>query len=211
MSEELIEAITQLKEKEAVELVKKALDAGTPPLDLLVRCQAGMDRVGELFEQKKYYLSELVYSASIMQQISEMLEQAIRSRDESERPKSKGGIILGTIAGDLHEIGKNIVSMLLGCAGYQVVDLGMEVMPEQFVEKVKETDIHVVGISALMTTSFQGMKRVVELLDEQGLRPSVKVMIGGGIVDERARRFTGADAHSKNGYDAVVFCKRFYS
>ncbi len=205
MSEELIKAIVELKEEEAIGLAEQALASGIEPSEILLSCQGGMTRVGELFEQKKYYLSELVYSGAIFKKISALLEEAMKNRDGGLQ-ESKGAVVIGTVAGDVHDLGKNIVAMLLSGAGYEVFDLGVDAPPEKFIEKVKETDCRVLGVSALITSSFQGMKKIVELLGEAGLRQKVKVMIGGGVVDDMCLRFTGADMQSKNAYDAVLFC-----
>ena len=208
MSEALIKAIVELQEQEAIRLVKELLDGGTKPADILAHCQAGMTRVGELFEQKKYYLSELIYSGSIFNTASELLKEALEETDAEER--RKGTVVIGTIKGDVHDLGKNIVVMLLKASGYQVEDLGVDVEARLFVEKAQEHQARVIGISALLTTSFPGMKEVVDLLEEQGLRRSTKVMIGGGVVDEISRKFVGADAQSNNAYQAVVYCDSQY-
>ncbi len=210
MSEALIKTIVELQEEEAIDLVKEQLDRGTKPADILAHCQAGMTEVGELFEQKKYYLSELIYSGSIFKRLSTILEEAMKDLDGSERQRSRGTVVIGTIQGDVHDLGKNIVVMLLRASGYHVLDLGVDVPAEIFVDKAKEHQARVVGISALLTTSFPGMKKVVDLLEEEGQRSSTKVIIGGGVVDERSRKFVGADAQSRNAYEAVVFCNRHY-
>ena len=211
MSEALIKAITELDEDEAIRITKAELEAGADPMDILAAGQKGMIQVGELFEKGEYYLSELIYSGSIFKEISSLLEKAVQDREGSEAKKAKGTVVIGTIAGDVHDLGKNIVVMLLKGTGYEVVDLGIDVPPEQFVEKVKETGARVLGISALLTTSFPGMKKVVDLIAEAGLRDSVKIMIGGGVMDESCLAFTGADMQSKNAYDAVTFSDKAYS
>ena len=208
MSEEMITAITELKEEEAVALASRQLDEEVDPGEILSQCQAGMTHVGELFEKKEYYLSELIYSGAIFKRISVLLEEAAQRRGETGSRAIKGRVILGTIQGDVHDLGKNIVTMLLKNSGYEVIDLGIDVPPDAFVNKAQETGVRVVGISALLTTSFSGMKKVVDLLKEAGLRPETKVMIGGGVVDEKARQFVGADLQSTNAYEAVLFCDK---
>lgn len=210
MSDSLVSAIVELRENEAISLAQEALKAGTDPSKILGQCQLGMTKVGELFEKKQYYLSELIYSGAIFKRISELLGEAIKERADAKLKKSRGVVVIGTIQGDVHDLGKNIVVMLLRGTGYEVFDLGVDVLPERFIEKVKESGARVVGISALLTTSFAGMKRVAELVEKGGLKPSVKLMIGGGVVDETCRKFVGADFQSRNAYDAVTFCNSVY-
>jgi len=210
MGDALVDAIVELREDDAVRLAEEALDSGADPSEILLRCQAGMTKVGELFEKKQYYLSELIYSGAIFKRISALLDEALVKRGDAESRATKGAVVVGTIQGDVHDLGKNIVVMLLRGSGYEVFDLGVDVPPERFIEKLEETQARVVGISALLTTSFPGMKRVVELMTANGLRQSVRVMIGGGVVDESCRKFVGADIQSRNAYDAVTFCNKSY-
>lgn len=205
--EELAKAITGLEEEKAVGLVEKALESGKAPLEVLAVCQDGMSAVGEMFEKNQYYLSELIYSGAIFKRLSDLITLAMKGAAPAQ---TRGSVVIGTIAGDVHDLGKNIVVMLLKGAGYDVHDLGVDVPPERFIEEVKKTGAGVVGISALLTTSFPGMKEVVDILGKEGLRDSVRIMIGGGVVDERSRDFVGADFQSRNGYSAVNYCNEFF-
>jgi len=211
MSEDLMDALIKLDEEQVVRLTQRALDDGTDPAQILAWCQKGITKVGELFEAREYFLSELIYSGAIFKKVSDLLNNFVKDRHGELQREIKAKVVIGTGAGDIHDIGKNIVVMLLQNADYQVFDLGVDVAPERFIEKVKETGAEIVGISALLTTSFSSMKEVIALLEKEGLRQSVHVMIGGGVVDESCRRFVGADAQSQNGYDAVRFCEKFRS
>ena len=210
MNELLVQAISVLNEQKAVQLTDQALVAKEDPMELLACLQEGMGRVGKLFEQGEYFLSELVYSGAILKKLTERIEQHVRSVGLATPPAKKGLVVLGTVQGDVHDLGKNIVAMLLSGSGYEVRDLGVDVPCEKFVEQLQATGARVLGMSALLTTSFQGMKKVVELLSEKGMRSAVYVMIGGGIVDEASRSFVGADVQSRNGYEAVLLCDRFF-
>ena len=210
MQKEFVEALIQLKEEEALRLVQEELEAGTDPLAILQTCQAGMSKVGEKFEQGSYYLSELIYSGHIFGQISSILKDKMIAQNKDRDLPSKGSVVIGTIQGDIHDLGKNIVIMLLEGAGYEVIDLGVDVPLERFVEKVEESKAKVLALSALMTTSFRPMKELLKILEEKDLRRQVRVMIGGGVVDESSCRFVGADMHSRNAYEAVLFCNKAY-
>ncbi len=208
MSDPLVAALVDLKDEEALAITRKRLEAGDAPGEILASCQAAMVQVGEKFEKGDYFLSELIFAGAIFKQISELLESQVDAQKDAA--KSKGVVVIGTAAGDVHDLGKNIVAMLLKGAGYEVVDLGVDVAVEKFIEAAKETGAKVLGISALITTSFGPMKRIVELLDEEKIRGDVKVMIGGGVVDDRCLEFTGADMQSRNAYEAVKFCDQVY-
>ncbi len=209
MSDALARAIGELDEEEAIRLATEEIHAQTDAAAVLDRCRAGLWAVGERFEKKEYFLSELVFSARIVKRISDLVEDDANTKGKPA-PPAKGTVVIGALAGDVHDIGKNIAGGLLECFGYRVEDLGVDVPPEAFVQKARETGARVVAMSALITNAFQGMKKVVELLEAEGLRPPTKVMIGGGIVDERSLRFTGADAQSRNPFDLVKFCDRLF-
>jgi 5-methyltetrahydrofolate--homocysteine methyltransferase len=209
MADPIIKAIVDLKEDEAIALVQGEIQTGTEALKILTRCQEGMTAVGELFEKKEYYLSELIFSASIFKKLSALIEEAMSNQGASQQ-QPKGAVVIGTTAGDMHDLGKNIVTTLLKASGYEVIDLGMDVPPDHFIEKVRESGAKVLAISALLTTSFAGIKKVVELLESADLRNATKVMIGGGVVNESSRQYVGADMQSQSAYEAVKYCDEVY-
>lgn len=200
--------LKELKEEEALALTRELLASGTTPQEILAQCQDGMTQVGRLFEAGDFFLGELIYSGAIFKRISGLLEEA--AAGSSKPATSDRKVVVGTIQGDVHDLGKSIVVMLLASAGYEVIDLGVDVPPEKFIEAVKDSSARVVGLSALLTTSFAGMKKVVELLSENGLREMTKVIIGGGVVDQQSLDYVGADSFSRNAYEAVSFCDRVY-
>jgi len=210
MGQELIDALCELKEDDAVGMVKEALAGGADPGQLLGDCQAGLAGVGARFEAGEYFLSELVYAGAIFKRISDMLERAIQEKQGQDRPETKGKVVIGTISGDVHDLGKNIVVTLLKGSGFEVYDLGTDVPIDDFVAKLEETDANVLGMSALLTTSFGPMKQVVEILQSKGLRDKIKIMIGGGVVDDMSLKFIGADMQSRSAYEAVVYCNGVY-
>ena len=197
--DQLKDAIVELDEDEAVELVKQCLDEGVAPGELLAVCQAAMERVGELFEEEEYFVSDLMMSGEVFTAIAEILTPLLAASGGETR----GTVIMGTVKGDVHNIGKDIVVNMLKASNFAVVDLGVDVAPQAFIDSVKETGARIVGMSGLLTLAFDSMKETIDLMAENGLRDQVKVMIGGGPVDENVRRIVGADAYSPDAQKAV--------
>ena len=197
--DQLKDAIVELDEDEAVELVKQCLDEGVAPGELLAVCQAAMERVGELFEEEEYFVSNLMMSGEVFTAIAEILTPLLAASGGETR----GTVIMGTVKGDVHNIGKDIVVNMLKASNFAVVDLGVDVAPQAFIDSVKETGARIVGMSGLLTLAFDSMKETIDLMAENGLRDQVKVMIGGGPVDENVRRIVGADAYSPDAQKAV--------
>jgi 5-methyltetrahydrofolate--homocysteine methyltransferase len=165
-----------------------------------------MEVIGQRFAAAEYFIPELVYAGEIMKEISALVKPSLGAGGEAER---LGQVVLGTVAGDIHDIGKDIVGFMLDVNGFQVFDLGVDVQPERFVDTVKESGSTIVGLSAFLTISFQSLKDTVEAIEDAGLRDKVKIMIGGGPVDEQVRRYTGADAWGKDAMEAVDLAKSF--
>lgn len=205
LANSLAEAIADLKEEQVCKLVKERLDAGTDPWAILAECREGMTKVGDRYEKGDYFVSELVMAGEIFKQAMSLLEPRLAGK--KERPL--GRVVIGTVKGDIHDIGKNIVSTLLSANGFEVYDLGVDVAPERIVDKVKETDAQVVALSALVTISFDPMKETVQALEKANLRDKVKIMIGGGPVNEKVRAYTGADAVGYDAQDAISLAKKF--
>ncbi|WP_316857910.1 cobalamin-dependent protein [uncultured Cohaesibacter sp.] len=197
--DQLKDAIVELDEDEAVELVKQCLDEDVPPSDLLGVCQAAMERVGELFEEEEYFVSDLMMSGEVFTAIAEILTPLLAAGGG----ETKGTVIMGTVKGDVHNIGKDIVVNMLKASNFTVVDLGVDVPPQSFIDSIRETGAHIIGMSGLLTLAFDSMKETIDLLAQNGMRESVKVMIGGGPVDENVRRIVGADAYSPDAQKAV--------
>ncbi len=197
MANELALAMADLDEGKVQELVAAGLAAGTSPSQLLDECREGMTLIGQRFETGEYYLSDLIMAGEIFKTAAADLA----AQGGSSGP-TKGKVVMGTVKGDIHDIGKDIVVTMLRGANYEVTDLGVDVAPAQFVAAVRETGAPVVGMSGLLTISFDPMKETVAALRAAGL--PVKVMIGGGPVSEQVREYVGADALGADAQSAVT-------
>lgn len=203
MSKELIEAIIDMREEDAVELTKKLLDAGVSPEAVLDACREAMGVIGMRFETGESFMPELILAGEILAQISAVVKPHIQQGGASNKV---GKIVLGTVQGDIHDIAKDIVGFMLDINGFEVTDLGVDVPPAKFVEAVKQTGAKIVGLSGFLTLAFDPMKDTVKALKDAGLT-DVKVMIGGGQIDENIRQYTGADAYGKDAMAAVAIAK----
>jgi trimethylamine corrinoid protein len=204
MAGKLVELLSDLKEPEALAFVEKSLEEGVDPMDLLGQAKEAMNIVGQRFATEEYFIPDLVFSGEILKGIVQMLEPYLKKDEEEER---LGKVVIGTVAGDIHDIGKDLVVFMLDVNGFEVVDLGIDVPIQKFVDSIKETGTKVVGLSGFLTLAFQSMKDTVEAIKEAGLRDKVKIMIGGGQIDEHVRGFTGADAYGKDAVEAVKLAK----
>jgi methanogenic corrinoid protein MtbC1 len=205
MSDQLATAMADLEESTALEIVRQRLDAGDNPMSILASCREGMTQVGKRFETREYFISELIMAAEIFKQASALLS----SRLKTDVVGSRGKVVIGTVKGDIHDIGKDIVVSLLKAANYDVRDLGVDVPPQKVVDAVKETGATVVGLSGLLTVAFDAMKETVAALAAAGLRSKVKVMIGGGFVSETVQQYAGADAWGTDAQAAVSLCNQW--
>ena len=210
VSDKLINLIADMEEDEAVELARVSLDGGMPPAEMLEICRSAMDIVGKRFEDQEYFIPELILAGEMLTAIGDMVKPLIAAGAEDQTEKESAGLVLiGTVHGDLHDIGKNIVTFMLDVNGFEVVDLGIDVPPERFIEAIKEHQPPVVGLSGFLPLAFDSMKETVEAIDEAGLRDVVKIMIGGGQVDEQILKYTGADSFGLNAMSAVNQCKEW--
>jgi methylmalonyl-CoA mutase cobalamin-binding domain/chain len=200
------EALGNLQYEGVSHLVESALAAGTDPLEILDECKAGMDTVGELYSTGEYFLSELILSADIFTKIVDTIKPKIA---EERGASSQGVVVIGTTKGDVHDLGKNIVVTLFEASGFDVTDLGVDVDPERFVEAISGENAEIVAMSALITPAFGSMKRVVDLMEERGLREGRFVIIGGGPTSEAVREYVGADAWTLNPVEGVNLCREF--
>jgi len=197
--------LAELKEDEVLSDVRSALESGTDPLSLVEGLREGMSEVGRRFEEKEYFLSELIMSAEIFKEAIALIEPHL----QAGAGQTKGAVIVGTVKGDIHDIGKNIVATLLRCEGYDVHDLGVDVPPASFVDKLKETGASLLALSGLLTLAFDSMKETVETLAEAGLRDKVKVIIGGGPVNKKVVEYSGADAFGVDAAQAVKLANEY--
>jgi len=206
MANDLISALSDLKEKEALEIVKKGLDAGDDPLKILNDARRGMEIVGERFQKGEYFVPDLIYSGEILKGVTEIVKPKLTKAAEVKR---LGNVVLGTVSGDIHDIGKDIVAFMLDISGFEVYDLGVDVPAQRFVEKIKETKAGIVGLSGFLTLAFDSMKETIEAIKKAGMRDKVKIMVGGGLIDDQIRSYTGADAYGRDAAAAVVLAKKW--
>jgi 5-methyltetrahydrofolate--homocysteine methyltransferase len=201
----LKQALVEGDDRAVVELTRRALDEGrsaeTVLNDALI---SGMEKVGELFEQGEYFVPELLLAARAMQGAMEVLRPLLAASDY----QPMGKVVMGTVQGDLHDIGKKLVAMMLEGNGFEVIDLGADVPPERFVEVVEESGAQLVGLSALLTTTLPSMEATVSALRETELPTQVKVMIGGAPVSSAFARDIGADGYAPDASSAVALARR---
>jgi len=204
MSGELAKLLSDLKEPEALQFVEKALAKGVDPAALLEEAREGMALVGERFARQEYFIPDLIFSGEILKGIVKMLEPRLKKGKEQKR---LGKAVIGTVAGDIHDIGKDLVVFMLDVSGFEVLDLGIDVPAQNFVDAIKQSGSKIVGLSGFLTLAFDSMKETIDAIQKAGLRDKVKIMIGGGQIDEQVRRFTGADAYGRDAMAAVQLAK----
>ena len=204
MSQELIDAIVEIREDDAISITNQLLDGGTSPMDVLGACKGAMDIIGERYDKGDAFIPELMMAGEMMTAISDILKPRMAGEGEVEK---KGTIVFGTVEGDIHDIAKDIVVFMLDINGFEVIDLGVDVPPAKFVEAAKEHGATMVGLSGFLTLAFDPMKDTVAALKESGL--NVKTMIGGGQIDEQIREFTGADAWGRDAMAAIALANEW--
>ncbi len=191
----------------AATLARQSLAASLDPLEAINQGYVpGITFVGERYGCREMFLPDLLASAEAMKAAVTILDPEIRKR--GAKREVVGRVVLGTAKGDIHDIGKNLVATMLAASGFEVFDLGTNATPDQFVAKVKEIGADIVGVSALLTTTMQGQKAVIEALDRDGLRPKVKAIIGGAAVTSKWANEIGADGYARNAMDALDLARR---
>jgi methanogenic corrinoid protein MtbC1 len=203
---ELTDAMVEIDEDKVYAMVKTLLESGTPPKDIIVALRDAVQIIGEKFECKDYFLTELVMGGEMFTQAAELIKPYIKTGDGS---KKIGTIVVGTVTGDVHDIGKNIFSTLCEAAGFDVYDLGVDVSVEKFIAKIKEVKPQVVGYSGLLTIAMDGMKAITEALKAEGLRDSLKIIIGGLPVDDAWQEIAGADANTQSAFEGLTIVKKW--
>lgn len=206
MAKDLVNTLADLKEQEAIKIVKDRLSAGEDPLKIMEDARKGMEIVGKRFSDSEYFIPDLVYSGEILKAVTELVKPKLTKTTES---KKLGKIVFGTVAGDIHDIGKDIVVFMLDVNGFEVHDLGVDVPVQKFVDKIKETGAPIVGLSGFLALAFDSMKETVEAIKAAGLRDKVKIMIGGGQMSDEIKNYTGADAYGKDAMAGVTLAKKW--
>jgi dimethylamine corrinoid protein len=204
----LTESLIEMEEQRTLEQVKGLLAGGESPRAILEALSQGMNDVGDRYGTQEYYLADLVFAAEIFREAMEILKPGLE-KESGKEPEAIGRIVVGTVKGDLHDIGKNIFVALARNAGFLVNDLGIDVPPATFVENVKRDGAQILGMSGILTMSVASMVQTIEALTEAGLRDSVKIIIGGLPVDERWQERVGSDAYTDNAYEGVKMCRAF--
>jgi 5-methyltetrahydrofolate--homocysteine methyltransferase len=197
--EDIVKAVADLDEDNILRLVRERMRKGEDSLQIVELCREGLEIVGKRFEAMEYFLSDLVLAADIFQKIFDIVKPSLKV----QATQTKGKVVLGTVQGDIHDMGKNLVGMLLKLNGFEVYDLGVDVPPNTFVQKVKDTNANIVAMSGLLTIAWDSMKKTVEEFKNSGLRNKVKIMIGGGMINKTVEEYVGADAIGKSTMDAV--------
>ncbi len=204
---QLVEWLADMNEDDAVALARRMLiEESADPLRVLALCRAGMDIVGKRFEEGEYFLPELVLAGEMLENIGAIAKPLIGQNGEGAG-KKLGKVLIGTVHGDLHDIGKNIVTFMLDINGFEVKDIGVDVPVQTFIREINDFAPDVVGLSGFLTLAFDSMKETVAAFENEGMRERFKIMIGGGQIDETVRAYTGADAFGVNAVEAVSLCK----
>lgn len=204
MSNQLVEAISEMRETEAIARVKQLLNDGTDPLTILDDCRDAMQIVGKRFEQGEYFLPDLILSGEMLKQIATLVKPHLQATLSSEK---RVKVLIGTVKGDIHDIGKDIVAFMLDVNGFEVHDLGVDVPAAKFVDQVAAIQPQIVALSGFLTVVFAAMKDTVSAIKTAGLREQVRIMIGGGTVDDRVCAYVGADAFGRDAMAAVALAK----
>jgi methanogenic corrinoid protein MtbC1 len=206
MFERLVKAIVEMREEEAMASVKELLDKREDPLKIMEQCKKAVEIVGARFEKGEYFLPELIMAGHMLTEISNRVKPVLSKGLEVKRI---GKVVMGTVEGDVHDIGKNIVNFLLDANGFEVIDIGIDVPAEKFVQAIRDFSPQVVGLSGLLTLAYDSMKKTVQAIERAGLRNKVKIIIGGGQVNDTIKEYAGADAYGKDAMAGVLLVKQW--
>jgi len=201
-----VEEIVELNEETVMEILKDRLAKNEDPMVIMNDVKVATKKIGDLYANNVYFLPDLIMSGEILRQIFELVVPKIKDVDTTEK---KGKILLATIEGDIHDIGKDIVKFLLDINGYDVLDLGVDVPAKAIVDNIKEYNPDFVALSGFLTIAYDAMKVAIEKIKDAGLRDAVKIMIGGGVIDEKILTYVGADAYGDSAMDAVTIANKW--
>lgn len=199
----IVGAMTRLDEDKVLNLAKHSLESGILPYEIMEEAREGINEIVKMYEQGKYFLSDLMMGSEIFSEVTQYLKMSSSIFVNNDFPP----IIIGTVKNDIHDIGKNIIVQLLSCKGFNVIDLGVDVLPETFAQAVSENSSKILFMSGLLTVSYESMKATVEMLEKNNLRDGIEVIIGG-MVNEQVRQFVGADYSSRDGSNSIRLCQR---
>lgn len=207
MDDKLINAVEELDEIKVIKLVKQKLQAGEAPACLQEQVQLGMVKVGILYEKGEYFIADLIMAGEIFKSVLKL------TLEKSENPfgEKKWKILLGTVQGDIHDIGKNIFSYMAESIGFEIVDLGIDVSPEDFMSILeKSKDIKIVAMSGLLNLAVESMKKTTELNEAAGMRQRVKILIGGNVANRYSSKYIGADAFTNQAEEGVIISEKWW-
>lgn len=203
---DLAEALAELQENEALAIVRQRMERGDDPLRIIEDCQAGMREVGERYAQRRYFLSALIMAGEILGQIVEMVMPTVEVKFVG---KSVGRVLVGTVQGDIHDLGKNLLLMLLRTHGFTILDLGVDVSPDEFAKEARAFRPHIIGLSGLITAAYASMRQTVSVLRAVMAEDGIQIpILLGGQVDEQVCRFVGADYWSTDAMEGVHLCQK---
>jgi methylmalonyl-CoA mutase cobalamin-binding domain/chain len=206
ISEEYINALADLNEDVVINLTEARLRAGDRAATILKDVSKAMSIVGKRFEETRYFVADLIMAGEILKKVMQMIKSKLK---ENVNQRAQGKIVIGTVEGDIHDIGKNIVISIFEANGFEIIDLGVDVAPENFLIAIKDHKPQILGMSALLTPAFEAMKMTVEAIKSEGLRDKIKIIIGGGTVDENVKNYVGADAYCLDPFYAVKLAKKW--
>ncbi len=207
MSKELVDAVVDMREDDAVKIAENLLNSGADPLSLLDDCREALGIIGSKFAAGECFVPELILAGEMLRAVGALVKPKLEGKSGGAAQKKLGKVVFGTVEGDIHDIAKDIVEFMLEVNGFEVIDLGVDVPAAKFVEAVKAHKPQVVGLSGFLTLAYDPMKNTVQALVDAGLRDSVKVMIGGGQMDDQVAAYAKADAYGKDAMAAVTLSK----
>jgi methylmalonyl-CoA mutase cobalamin-binding domain/chain len=207
MKKELVNAMADLDRTKVLEIVKEEIKKKTDPLKIIESLSEGVKIVGDYFEKKEYFLAELITGGDIFENAFQELKPLLEKSNNTVQ--SKGKIVIGTVYGDIHDIGKNIVKTMLNATGFSVEDLGVDVPPEKFIEAAKRPEIKILGLSALLTIAIDSVSEIIRRLERENLRDKIKIIVGGSAFTEVIAEKLNVDAYGRDPQEAVNICKKF--
>lgn len=204
--EEISKAIVDIEEEKVIRLVKEKLEAGEDPMEILEAGRKGMSKIGEESgEGGSVFLTDLIMAGEIFREVMDILMPKLVDK----KAESKGKVVIGTVQGDIHNIGKDIVITFLEAEGFEVVDLGVDVPPEKFVDSIRENNPDVVGLSGLLTLSIEPMKKTIKAIEDANLRENLKIIVGGERMDQEVSEYVGAEAWVNDAVEGVKIIKNW--
>jgi methylmalonyl-CoA mutase cobalamin-binding domain/chain len=207
LKNQLPQLVADLDEDTVLKLVQQRLDAGDNPLQIIDECNEGMREVGLRYERGEYFVAGLIMSGEIFREVVELVQPFLKQRTEGN---VSGRVLVGTVSGDIHDIGKNMLGMLLTCYGFSVIDLGVDVPPAEFAKKAVEHKPDIVGLSGLITASFETMKETVSMLRTEAAKNNISfpILIGGAMIDQQVNQYVGADYWENDAMKGVRLCQK---